>query len=100
MCKANPDWKVQVYQYENLILRTYEYYLTIDIVISCCKHLHTFAMCRFNNMDSFLISAVIIALISSAMVLGGLLSISFLQLPTIRKNMRREAEEQMYAKQK
>ncbi len=49
-------------------------------------------------MDSFLISAVIIPLISSAMVLGGLLSISFLQLPTIRKNMRREAEEQLYAR--
>jgi len=32
------------------------------------------------------------------MVLGGLLSISFLQLPTIRKNMRREAEEQIYAR--
>ena len=29
---------------------------------------------------------------------GGLLSISFLQLPTIRKNMRREAEEQIYAR--
>jgi hypothetical protein len=51
-----------------------------------------------NYMDPFLISAVIIPLISSAMVLGGLLSISFLQLPTIRKNMRREAEEQMYAR--
>jgi hypothetical protein len=49
-------------------------------------------------MDSFLISAVIIPLVSSAMVLGGLLSISFLQLPTIRKNMRREAEEQLYAR--
>jgi hypothetical protein len=49
-------------------------------------------------MDSFLISAVIIPLISSAMVLGGLLSISFLQLPTIRKNMRREAEEEIYTR--
>jgi hypothetical protein len=49
-------------------------------------------------MDSFFISAVVIPLISSAMVLGGLLSISFLQLPTIRKNMRIEAEEQLYAK--
>jgi hypothetical protein len=49
-------------------------------------------------MDSFLISAVIVPLVSSAMVLGGLLSISFLQLPTIRKNMRREAEEQLYAR--
>jgi hypothetical protein len=28
----------------------------------------------------------------------GLLSISFLQLPTIRKNIRREAEEQLYAR--
>jgi hypothetical protein len=49
-------------------------------------------------MDSFLISAVIIPLISSAMVLAGLLSISLLQLPTIRKNMRRETEEQIYAR--
>jgi hypothetical protein len=39
-------------------------------------------------MYSILISAVIIPLISYSMVLGGLLSISFLQLPTIRKNMR------------
>ena len=30
--------------------------------------------------------------------LGGLLSISFLRLPTIRKNMHREAEEQIYAR--
>ncbi len=49
-------------------------------------------------MDSFLISAIVIPLVSSAMVLGGLLSISFLQLPTIRKNMRREAVEQIYAR--
>jgi hypothetical protein len=49
-------------------------------------------------MDSFLISAVVIPLVSSAMVLGGLLSISFLQLPIIRKNMRREAVEQIYAR--
>jgi hypothetical protein len=49
-------------------------------------------------MDSFLISAVIIPLISSAMVLAGLLSISLLQLPIIRKNMRRETEEQIYAR--
>jgi len=49
-------------------------------------------------MDSFLISAVIIPLVSSAMVLGGLLSISILQLPTIRKNIRRESEEQIYAR--
>ena len=41
-----------------------------------------------DNMYSILISAVIIPLISYSMVLGGLLSISFLQLPTIRKNMR------------
>jgi hypothetical protein len=32
------------------------------------------------------------------MVLGGLLSISILQLPTIRKNMRTQAEEQIYAR--
>jgi hypothetical protein len=44
------------------------------------------------------ISAVIIPLISSAMVLGGLLSISFLQLPTMRRNMRRETVEQIYAR--
>jgi hypothetical protein len=49
-------------------------------------------------MDSFLISAVLIPLISSSMVLGGLLSISILQLPTIRKNMRTQAEEQIYAR--
>jgi hypothetical protein len=49
-------------------------------------------------MDSFLISAVIIPLVSSSMVLGGLLSISILQLPTIRKNMRTQAEEQIYAR--
>jgi hypothetical protein len=49
-------------------------------------------------MDSFSISAIVIPLVSAAMVLGGLLSISFLQLPTIRKNMRREAVEQIYAR--
>ncbi len=32
------------------------------------------------------------------MVLGGLLSISILQLPTIRRNMRREAVEQIHAR--
>ena len=48
-------------------------------------------------MDS-LISAVIIPLVGSGMVLGGLLSISILQLPTIRRNMRREAVEQIYAR--
>jgi len=48
-------------------------------------------------MDQFLVS-VVIPLVSSAMVLGGLLSISFLQLSTIRKNMCREAEEQLYAR--
>src|SRR5215831_3205645 len=50
-----------------------------------------------NYMDS-LISAVIIPLVGSGMVLGGLLSISILQLPTIRRNMRREAVEQIYAR--
>jgi len=49
-------------------------------------------------MDPFLISAVIIPLVGSGMVLGGLLSISILQLPTIRRNMRREAVEQIYAR--
>ena len=49
-------------------------------------------------MDSFLISAVIIPLVGSGMVLGGLLSISIFQLPTIRRNMRREAVEQIYAR--
>ncbi len=48
-------------------------------------------------MDPFLVS-VVIPLVSSAMVLGGLLSISFLQLPILRKNMRREAEEQIYSR--
>ena len=48
-------------------------------------------------MDS-LISAVIIPLVGSGMVLGGLLSISIFQLPTIRRNMRREAVEQIYAR--
>lgn len=50
-------------------------------------------------MDSlFLISAVIIPLIASSMVLGGLLSISILQLPTIRKNMRMQTEQVIYAR--
>jgi hypothetical protein len=49
-------------------------------------------------MDSFLISAVIIPLIASSMVLGGLLSISFLQLPTIRKNMRMQTEQEIYSR--
>jgi hypothetical protein len=48
--------------------------------------------------SSFLISAVIIPLIGSSMVLGGLLSISFLQLPTIRKNMRMQTEQEIYAR--
>ena len=48
--------------------------------------------------SSFLISAVIIPLIASSMVLGGLLSISFLQLPTIRKNMRMQSEQEIYAR--
>jgi hypothetical protein len=49
-------------------------------------------------MDSFLISAVIIPLIASSMVLGGLLSISILQLPTIRKNMRMQTEQAIYSR--
>jgi hypothetical protein len=49
-------------------------------------------------MDSILISAVIIPLISSSMVLRGLLSISFLQLPTIRKNMRMQIEQEFYSR--
>ena len=49
-------------------------------------------------MDSILISAVIIPLISSSMVLGGLLSISILQLPTIRKNMRMQTEQEIYSR--
>ena len=48
--------------------------------------------------SSFLISAVIIPLIASSMVLGGLLSISILQLPTIRKNMRMQTEQEIYAR--
>jgi hypothetical protein len=48
--------------------------------------------------SSFLISAVIIPLIASSMVLGGLLSISILQLPTIRKNMRMQTEQVIYAR--
>jgi len=49
-------------------------------------------------MDSFLISAVIIPLISSSIVLGGLLSISILQLPTLRKNMRMQTEQEIYSR--
>jgi hypothetical protein len=49
-------------------------------------------------MDSFLISTVIIPLIASSMVLGGLLSISILQLPTIRKNMRMQTEQEIYSR--
>lgn len=48
--------------------------------------------------SSFLISAVIIPLVASSMVLGGLLSISFLQLPTIRKNMRMQTEREIYSR--
>ena len=48
--------------------------------------------------SSFLISTVIIPLIASSMVLGGLLSISILQLPTIRKNMRMQTEQEIYAR--
>ena len=49
-------------------------------------------------MDSILISAVIIPLISSSMVLGGLLSISILQLPMIRKNIRMQTEQEIYSR--
>jgi hypothetical protein len=49
-------------------------------------------------MDSFLISTVIIPLIASSMVLGGLLSISILQLPTIRKNIRMQTEQEIYSR--
>ena len=49
-------------------------------------------------MDSILISAVLIPLISSSMVLGGLLSISILQLPTLRKNMRMQTEQEIYSR--
>src|SRR5205823_1064244 len=48
--------------------------------------------------SSFLISTVIIPLIASSMVLGGLLSISILQLPTIRKNMRMQTEQEIYSR--
>jgi hypothetical protein len=48
--------------------------------------------------SSFLISAVIIPLIASSMVLGGLLSISILQLPTIRKNIRMQTEQEIYSR--
>jgi hypothetical protein len=49
-------------------------------------------------MDSILISAVLIPLISSSMVLGGLLSISIIQLPTLRKNMRMQTEQEIYSR--
>jgi|SRR5437870_2232710 len=49
-------------------------------------------------MDSILISNVIIPLIASSMVLGGLLSISILQLPTIRKNIRMQTEQEIYSR--
>ncbi len=49
-------------------------------------------------MDSFLLSSIIIPLIGSGMVLGGLLSISVLQLPTIKRNMHREAIGQIYSR--
>jgi hypothetical protein len=49
-------------------------------------------------MDSILISTVIIPLIASSMVLGGLLSISILQLPTIRKNIRMQTEQEIYSR--
>ena len=49
-------------------------------------------------MDSILISTVIIPLIASSMVLGGLLSISILQLPMIRKNIRMQTEQEIYSR--
>jgi len=49
-------------------------------------------------MDSILISNVIIPLIASSMVLGGLLSISILQLPRIRKNIRMQTEQEIYSR--
>jgi hypothetical protein len=51
-----------------------------------------------DNMDSSLISTVIIPLIASSMVRGGLLRISILQLPTIRKNMRMQTEQEIYSR--
>ena len=30
-------------------IKNYEYYLTIDIVMSCCKHMHTFTI---NPLDT------------------------------------------------
>ena len=49
-------------------------------------------------MDSTLISTAIIPLIVSSMVLGGLLSISFLQLPIIRKSVRMQTEQEIYSR--
>ena len=49
-------------------------------------------------MDSILISTVIIPLIAYSMVLGGLLSISILQLPMIRKNIRMQTEQEIYSR--
>src|SRR5215472_2281744 len=70
----------------------------IDFLFSNAQNAYTIIFAILNYMDSFLISAVIIPLVGSGMVLGGLLSISILQLPTIRRNMRREAVEQIYAR--
>src|SRR5215472_17886422 len=72
-------------------------FLEVHSVIKCINA-YTIIFAILNYMDSFLISAVIIPLVGSGMVLGGLLSISILQLPTIRRNMRREAVEQIYAR--
>src|SRR5215831_8349329 len=72
-------------------------FLEVHSVIKCINA-YTIIFAILNYMDSFLISAVIIPLVGSGMVLGGLLSISIFQLPTIRTNMRREAVEQIYAR--
>jgi hypothetical protein len=69
-----------------------------SVALSNAQNAYTIIFTILIYMDSFLISAVIIPLVGSAMVLGGLLSISILQLPTIRRNMRREAVEQIYAR--
>ena len=55
-----------------------------SIALSNAQNAYTIIFAILNYMDSFLISAVIIPLVGSGMVLGGLLSISILQLPTIR----------------
>src|SRR5215467_14127737 len=85
------------------IIRCGCYRLVIDGVLEVhsvikCINAYTIIFAILNYMDSFLISAVIIPLVGSGMVLGGLLSISIFQLPTIRRNMGREAVEQIYAR--